>query len=376
MPSAERYVWAEVNLAALNNNMSRLKALCAPNVRFCAVVKGDGYGLGAVAVAREALAVGSDYLSVAAYSEAAELRSAGFTVPVLVLGHVMPEQANQVVAKRITQAVYSFDQAQALSRAAVDLGMTAKVHVKIDTGMSRLGVRPEAAAEFCAAVAALPNVEVEGAFTHFSSSDSEDKSVARAQFDRFQETLAAVAGKGVNLSIRHCCNSAATMDMPYAHLDMVRPGTAMYGFTPGGNRMEEREDRWPIPLEPALALKGRLSFVKPLKKGEQVGYGGTFTAPKDMILGTVPIGFADGYPRALSYKASVLVGGRRCPLAGRVCMDQSMVDLSEAPDAKMGDEVTFFGGSLPLDELSTILGSINQEFMTGLHKRVPREYVR
>ena len=376
MSSIDRYVWAEVNLSAIKNNMLRLKALLKPGVRFCSVIKADGYGHGAVAVGKEALGIGADYLAVAAYSEAAELRAAGFTIPVLLLGHSMPEQAPMVVGKHITQTVFTIEQAQALSRAALDQGLTAKVHVKVDSGMCRLGVRPDQAGEFCAAVAALPGLELEGVFTHFATADSEDKTHANEQFAAFQAALEAIRGRGINIAIRHCCNSAATMDMPQAHLDMVRPGIATYGYSPWGNALEERTGRWPIALEPAMRLKGRLSFVKPLAKGSKVGYGAAFVAPRDMVLGTVPLGYADGYPRGLSGQGGALVGGRLVPLAGRVCMDQCMLDLSEVPNTRIGDEVTFFGGDLPLDKLAASMGTITHEIMCGLSKRVPREYVR
>lgn len=374
--SVERHVWAEVNLSAIRNNMLRLKSLLKPGVRFCAVVKADGYGHGSVPVAAEAVSIGADYLAVAAFQEAEVLRDAGFTHPILVFGHVPYEVAPLLVSKRVTQTVYTMEQGRVLSQAAVGLDMKVKVHAKIDTGMSRLGIRPEDAAEFCAALAALPNIELEGVFTHFATADNEDKTLANAQFAAFMQALEAIKAKGLNIAIRHCTNSAATMDMPEAHLDMVRPGIAMYGLTPWGNILEERPNRWPIQLEPAMSLKGRLAYVKLLRKGAKVGYGATFTAPKEMLLGTLPIGYADGYSRMLSGKASVLVGGKKVPLAGRVCMDQCMVDLSDVPQAKMGDEVVFFGPGLPADELAGALGTINYEIVCMLQKRVPRVYIR
>ncbi|MDR1125677.1 MAG: alanine racemase [Deltaproteobacteria bacterium] len=376
MSSIERYVWAEINLSAIKNNMLRLKSLLKPGVKFCPVIKADGYGHGATAIAKEALGVGADYLAVAVLGEALELRAAGFTLPVLVFGHIPPELAPVTVSKRITQTVYTIDQARNLSRAALDLGLTAKIHAKIDTGMSRLGVRPEQAGEFCAALAALPGIELEGAFTHFATADNLDKTLANAQFEAFKLALDGIKGQGVNLAIRHCCNSAGTMDMPQAHLDMVRPGMALYGLTPWGNILEEKADRWPIQLEPAMKLIARLTYVKDLPKGAKVGYGAAFTAPADMVLGTLPIGYADGYTRMLSGKAHGLVNGRKAPLVGRVCMDQCMIDLSGVPDPKIGDEVILFGPGLPVDELAGALGTINYELICMVRNRVPREYVR
>ena len=278
--SVERHVWAEVNLSAIRNNMLRLKSLLKPGVRFCAVVKADGYGHGSVPVAAEAVSIGADYLAVAAFQEAEVLRDAGFTHPILVFGHVPYEVAPLLVSKRVTQTVYTMEQGRVLSQAAVGLDMKVKVHAKIDTGMSRLGIRPEDAAEFCAALAALPNIELEGVFTHFATADNEDKTLANAQFAAFMQALEAIKAKGLNIAIRHCTNSAATMDMPEAHLDMVRPGIVLYGVLP------DPASQPTIDVRPALTLVSRVVYFKVVRSGNTVGYGASWRAPHDTRVAT------------------------------------------------------------------------------------------
>lgn len=368
---SERPVYAEVDLSAIRHNIQGIRNTLRPPCRLCVVVKADGYGHGALAVAREALAVGADYLAVAVLDEAVELRAAGFTAPVLVLGFTPPALAHAVVYHGLTQTVYTPDQAEALSVAAGRLGETAKVHVKIDTGMGRLGVRPDEAAEFIRFVAGLPNLSPEGAYTHFAKADALDKTHARGQFAAFSEARRRVEAAGLALPIWHCANSAAAIDMPETHLDMIRLGIATYGLWPS-----DEVDKTRVSLRPAMKFKARVAYVKNVPAGTSVSYGCTFTTSRPSIIATLPVGYADGWTRMLSGKASVVIKGRRVPVVGRICMDQCMVDVTGVDSVEIGDEALLFGGpELSADEVAGLLGTINYEITCMVGKRVPRKYV-
>ena len=260
-------VWAEVDLGAIKNNVRHIRSTLRKGVRFCAVVKADAYGHGAVPVAKAVLAAGADQLAVAMLQEAVELRQAGIEVPILILGYTPPEEAAQVVAQKVTAAVYSLETAEALSHAAQQLGCKAIVHLKVDTGMGRIGVQPEEAGVFAAQVAALPGIEVEGVFSHFATADCEDKSYAHEQFRRFQEALQNIEAHGVKVAVRHIANSAATLELPEYHLDMVRPGIILYGIWPS------EEVKRSLPLRPAMSWKACVSHVKCVPPGSPVSYG-------------------------------------------------------------------------------------------------------
>lgn len=368
--SFDRPVWAEIDLSAFRHNMRQIKSLLQPGTIFCPIIKADGYGHGAVPLAHEAVAMGAGYLGVAILDEAAALRAAGITLPILILGYTPPQAAAFVVSNHITQTIFSKEQADALSAAAGSLGMTVKVHVKVDTGMTRIGVRPEEAAAFCSYVAGLENVHLEGMFTHFASSDSADHTYCLEQFGRFTAAIAAVEASGIRLGIRHCANSAAILSLPEGHLDMVRAGIILYGLKPSD------ECPMPIDLRPVMRLKARLAMVKQVPPGVGVSYGSIYHTQKESSLATIPIGYADGYTRMLSRKAQVLLRGQRAPVVGRICMDQCMVDVSHVPQAAVGDEVLLFGGpDLPADEIAAHLGTINYEVVCMVGKRVPRVYV-
>ncbi len=366
---ASRGVWAEIDLSALRHNISVIKNHIAEGARFCAVVKADAYGHGAVVVAREAVAMGADYLAVAVLSEAAELRHAGFTTPILVLGATQFEEADSVVDLGATQAVFSVEAARALSEAAVRRGVRAKVHLAVDTGMGRIGVRPEEAGETAAAIAALPNIELEGMFSHFALADAIDKSFAKEQFSRFQKAMDGVKAKGVEIPICHIANSAAILDMPETHLDMARAGIILYGLCPSD------EVGHAAGLRQVMSVKARLTHVKTLRAGETISYGCTFRAAKDIRVGTLPLGYADGYTRLYAGKAKVELHGKLLPIVGRICMDQCMVELTGAK-AVVGDTVTIMGGdALTADALASWLGTINYEVVCMFSPRVPRVYV-
>ena len=367
---SNRGAWAEINLSALRHNISAIKSRVADGAKFCAVVKADAYGHGAIAVAREAVAQGADYLAVAVLSEAVKLREAGFTTPILILGPTQPQEADVVVRYRITQAVFTVEQAAALAAAALRQHTHAKVHLAVDTGMGRIGVRPGNAGAVAAAIAGLPGIWLEGMFSHFASADSKDKMYAAEQFRRFQEAVAAVEARGIKLELRHIANSAAILEMPETHLDMVRAGIILYGLWPSD------EVEHVIDLRPVMKVKARLSCVKDYHPGETVSYGRTFMAAREMRVGTLPVGYADGYTRLYAGKAVVEINGQRVPVVGRICMDQCMVDVTDVNGARVGDEAVLFGSpTLTADEAAGWLGTINYEVVCMISPRVPRVYV-
>ena len=367
---ASRGVWAEIDLSALRHNISVIKSHIAEGARFCAVVKADAYGHGAIAVAREAVAMGADYLAVAVLSEAETLRRAGFTTPILVLGATQYEEADAVVDLSVTQAVFSVAAAKALSEAAARRGVRAKVHLAVDTGMGRIGVRPEEAGEIAAEISALPHIELEGMFSHFALADATDKTFAKEQFSRFQIAMDGVKAKGVKIPICHIANSAAILEMPETHLDMARAGIILYGLAPSD---EVGHDAG---LLPVMSVKARLTHLKTLHAGETVSYGCTFCASKDTLVGTLPLGYADGYTRLYAGKAKVDFHGKLLPVVGRICMDQCMVELTGAENVAVGDTVTIMGGdALTADALASWIGTINYEVVCMFSPRIPRVYV-
>lgn len=367
---ANRGAWAEIDLKAIAHNIREIKRCIRGGAKFCAVVKADAYGHGAVAVARLAVEQGADYLAVAVLSEAVQLRKAGFTTPILLLGATQYEEADAVVGYQVTQAVFTREAAEALSAAAQRQGKTAKVHLAVDTGMGRIGVRPEAAGEMAAQIAALPGIELEGMFSHFALSDARDKTYAYEQFARFQQAIAGIEARGIQIPIKHIANSAAIFEMSDTHLDMVRAGVILYGLWPSD------EVAHVVDLHPAMRVCARITYVKEVHPGETVSYGRTFTAAREMRLATLPIGYADGYTRLYAGKASVELQGRRAPIVGRICMDQCMADVTDIPAAAAGDPVTIFGSStLPADEAAGWLGTINYEVVCMIAPRVPRVYI-
>lgn len=366
-----RPVWAEINMSAIRHNMKQIMSLLKPETKFCPIIKADGYGHGAIPIAHEAEALGADYAGVAVLQEAIELRDAGITLPILILGYTPPTSSHLVIENKLTQTIYNEEQAKALSQAALDLNLQAKVHIKVDTGMSRIGVRANEATSFCQFVSALPNIEIEGIFTHFASADEKDKSSAHAQLEKFKKAIKAVEDKGINIAIKHCANSAGTLDLPEAHMDMVRAGIILYGLWPSD------ETTKPIDLKPVMKLKAKISMVKSLEAGAKISYGGTFQTKEESIIATLPLGYADGYTRRLSQKASILINGQRAPIVGRICMDQCMADVSGIANVKEGQEVLLFGGAeLPADEIARLLDTINYEVTCMVGKRVPRLYIR
>ena len=369
-----RRTWAEIDLDALAHNYQQARRKTGPGVRYLGVVKADAYGHGAVQVARKLEELGADYLAVSSLDEARELRGKGIAMPILILGHTPPAMVPELIRYGITQTVSAQAKAEEYSAAAVEANGTLKVHIKVDTGMSRLGflVRGEHFAAGVAAIAAscaLPGLEAEGIFTHFSSSDMDDaESVAytREQFAVFTAVLDALEGKGCRFALRHCANSGALARYPETYLDMVRPGIALYGVG---------DDAEALGLRPVMALKSCVSTIKVFDDGTSVSYGRTFRTEGRTRVGVLPIGYADGFFRGLSGRMSVVTERGRAPLLGRICMDMCMVDLTGLPEVHVGDAVEIFGQRQRVDDLAAILGTIPYELTCAVSKRVPRVYL-
>ena len=370
-----RRTWAEIDLDALAHNYRRARELTGPGVRYLGVVKADAYGHGAVQVAERLEELGTDYLAVSSLDEARELRHGGINAPILILGHTPPEMVPELIRYRITQAVSAQAKAEAYSAAATSCGGTLKVHIKVDTGMSRLGflVRDghfDGGVAAIAASCALPGLEAEGIFTHFAVSDEDDsdsEGYTRDQFALFTRVLDALAEKGRTFAIRHCANSGALARYPEMYLDMVRPGIALYGVGADAQRLD---------LRPVMTLKSSVSTIKIFDPGTDISYGRTYRTEGKARIGVLPIGYADGLFRGLSNRLSVVTDQGSAPIRGRICMDMTMVDLTGLPDVKVGSEVEIFGRRQSVDHLAEILDTIPYELLCAVSKRVPRVYLR
>lgn len=370
---AERPTWVEVDLSAIGNNARQLKALVGPRVRLLATLKADAYGHGALKVALTVLHNGASMLGVATVSEATLLRKAGINAPILVFGYVPLWQMREAVRLGLTITLYAVESAQALSRAALALGQTVKVHVKIDTGMGRLGIRAEQVDDVLTLlheISVLPGIELEGIYTHFAVADAEDLTHARMQLARFHSVLRVLEAAHLRPPLVHAANSAATISLPEAHFDMVRPGIALYGLDPSA------EVRLPEGFRAALSFKTQVAQVKVIPAGECISYGCIYTTERPMHVAVLPVGYADGFRRAPANWGSVLIHGQEAPLLGRICMDQCMVDVSHIPQTRMGDEVVLIGrqgmATLSAEQVAQRLGTINYEVVSEILARVPR----
>jgi alanine racemase len=361
--------WAEISLSNLDWNYRQLRSL-APHSRFAGLVKANAYGHGAVAVAHRLEKLGADYLLVACLSEALELREAGITAPILILGYTDPADTLLLLEHGITQTVYDPDLARAHSQAALAAGGRLRCHLKADTGMSRLGVlcREEdiqAAADTLSEMYRLPGLEPEGLFQHFADADTCPE-YSQMQIRRYNALLSALEERGCTFSLRHCCAGAATLNYPQAHYDMIRPGILLYGYAP------DPACEGMLEVRPVMEVKARIASVKRLPKGTCISYGRTFTLERDSVVAAVTMGYADGLPRLLSGRFSFLWQGKKMPQIGRVCMDMCMADATDLPGVQVGDEVTLFGGEGQLAELASTVGTIPYELLCGISPRVPR----
>lgn len=373
--------WVEIDLDAARHNLRLIREKCRAEQIMC-IVKADAYGHGVEHIALEYQKMGINWFGVSNVEEAVELRNYGIDRDILILGYTPVETARMLNAYNITQAVYSEEYAKELSEAAVAGGYKIKCHIKADTGMGRIGFNcrvnscVEEQISVCERVCSLPNLEFTGIFTHFAVADEgeDGQKFTRAQYFNFLKLIEGLGEKGITFRWRHCCNSAGTLEYPEMHLDMCRPGIILYGLSPSP-LLNGKYD-----LRPVMQLKTAVSMVKKLEKGASVSYGRIFTAEKDMIVATVPIGYADGYPRILSGRQELLVHGKRAPIIGRVCMDQMMLDVTDIPEIKVGDVVTAFGSDgdefISVDELAEKMGTINYELVCRMARRVPRIYIR
>lgn len=366
-------VYAEINLDAIVKNVDNLMALTKENTGALAVVKADGYGHGDVAVAKAVAQKVTGY-AVATLDEAVNLRENGVKKPILVLGYVDPYDFDILVSHEITATVFDVETAQLLADAARVQKKQAHCHIKVDTGMRRIGLEPdENGIAIVKQITALKELSADGIFTHFAASDETDKTSAEHQFKLFTDFTGRLEKEGIHFTYRHCANSAAVIDMPQVDLDMVRLGIAMYGMYPSDEVKKEK-----VELFPALDLKSHVTMVKEIPAGEKVSYGGTFTTTRTTKLATVSVGYGDGYPRALSSKGYVLVRGQKAPIVGRVCMDQMMVDVTDIENVTRADIVTLIGkdgdAEITVEEIAALAGTFNYEFVCDLGKRIPRSY--
>lgn len=370
-------VYAKIDLDAVTYNMEQMKQRIDGDTKIMAVIKSDGYGHGAIQVAE--VLEKYDYIwgfAVATLDEAVVLRTEGIQKPILVLGCIFPDQYLEMLDNDIRMNVYTEEMAKEISYMARREGKTAYLHIKLDTGMARLGfaVNNESV-DAITRISKLPNVNMEGVFTHFAKADETDKTFTKNQISQFVSMTEKLRERGVTFPYEHCANSAAIIDVEDARFDIVRAGISTYGLYPS-----EEVNQNAVHLKPALALKSHVAFVKEIEEGAPVSYGGTFVAEKKMKIATIPVGYGDGYPRSLSGKGYVLIRGKKANILGRICMDQFMVDVTDIEGVSFGDKVTLIGRdgneAISVEKLSELSGRFNYEFICALGKRIPRVYVK
>ena len=370
-----RRTWAEIDLRALEHNYHTLRSMLPQGCRLLCPVKADAYGHGAVPVAARLEKLGADYLAVACLDEGIELRKGGVKVPILILGYTEPRWWAELAEYDLTQTVFELETALALSQAAQAAGKTITVHMKADTGMTRLGLLCDGpdmdrTVEAIEKMYALPGLNWEGVFTHFAAADGSEE-YTMLQFTRFLELLERLEGRGIKFPIRHCAASAAVLYYPCTYLDMIRPGIALYGHYPD----PDSEGLDGPGLEPLMALKTRVISVKEVPAGTPVSYGCTHTLARPTRLAAIAIGYGDGLPRACSDRLKVWVRGALAPVVGRICMDQCMVDVTDLEGVSVGDEVEIYGPHVPIEDAAALAGTIQYELLCNVNKRVPRVYL-
>jgi alanine racemase len=369
--------WAEINLDNIAHNMKEIRRITNKNAEVMGVVKADAYGHGVLEVAKTLLENGASRLAVSMLDEAIQLRRTGIDVPILILGYTDPIRAGEIIENDVTQSVYSHDLAQALSDEAVKQGRKVKIHIKIDTGMSRIGFLPGySAVKNVVEISRLPNIIIEGLFTHFATADEKNREYTYAQFEKFMSICCELQRIGIHIPVKHCANSAGIIEYPEMHLDMVRPGIILYGMYPS-----EDVDKTKIDLKPAMTLKANVIMVKEVEKDTSISYGRIFTTNRTSQIATIPIGYADGFARMLSNKGKVLIHGQFAPVAGRICMDQCMVDVTDLNcKVEVGDEVVIIGpqgnNKITVEDVAQTIGMINYELVCIVGKRIPRAFVK
>ncbi len=375
----EKYsrIKAFISLDAVRYNFEQMKKNIKEGTKIVAVIKADAYGHGAVPIAR--MLEGLDYVwgfATATAQEALQLRKAGITRPVLILGLVFEEYYKELAENEVRMAVCDYETAWKFHKAAEEAGKKGLIHLAVDTGMTRIGFKDhEESLDDIRKIAALSHVEIEGLFTHFSRADEYDRTPAMVQLKRYLDFAELLEKNGIHIPLHHCSNSAGIIRVPEANLNLVRAGITIYGIYPS-----EEVERDIVKLQPVMSLKSRVSYVKDVEPGTQVSYGGTFTTERVTRMATIPVGYADGYPRMLSNKGWVLIHGKKAPICGRVCMDQFMVDVTELPEVKAGDEVTLLGEDgdefISADMLGDLSGRFSYELVCDINKRVPRIYIK
>ena len=370
-----RPVWADIDLSAIRHNLNQVKKLIGNGKKIMAVVKANGYGHGSYEVGKTCIDEGADYLGVAILDEALYLRSQGLTCPIMVLGWIPPEHYREALVNEVIITIFDEKEASLLSQVAKELQTKARIHLKVDTGMTRLGiVANDTNVAKAIEIINLPHIQVEGIFTHLSKADEIDKTYSHQQIARFKDFVDKVEqGAGRNIPLKHGANSASIIDLPQAHFNLVRPGIMLYGLNPSPD-----VDLKKVDLRPALSLKARISRVEKYTTGTKVSYGGIYITSGDTLIATIPIGYADGYSRLLTGKGEVLIKDKKYPIVGRICMDQLMVDITGDRTIKQGDQVILIGRdknfSISMDEIAYKLGTINYEVTCMLSSRVPRRY--
>lgn len=377
MNFTRRAVWAQIDLDAAAHNMRQIRKHVGPDVKIAAVVKANAYGHGSVELAKTFAENGADCFAVYSLDEAVELRRyAHIDKEIFILGHTDARRTEELLTYDIEPAVFNLKNAEFFSQEAQRLGKTLRVHIAVDTGMSRVGFQVnEFSVSEIKAIAALPNIEIRGMFTHFAVSDIKDKTFTREQYGHFRWMCKRMEEEGIHIALRHCCNSAAALELPEYYCDMVRPGIIMYGCEPSPD-----VDIKPYDLRPVMSLRCCIAHVKLIDAGATVSYGRHYTAPSRRKIATLPVGYADGYSRILSGKVDVLYHGHRVPQVGAICMDQCMIDVSGEANVHAGDEVVLFGRQgdsfIPIEEIAAACGTINYEIMCDISRRVPRVYMK
>ncbi|NLJ98571.1 MAG: alanine racemase [Tissierellia bacterium] len=370
-----RPVWAEINLDNLAYNIKEVRKSTEEGSLVTAVVKANAYGHGSLMVAKTFLNNGADRLAVATLSEAIELRRSGIEAPILVLGYTPKGQYPLAIEWNITQTLFDYESANILSKEAAKMDKKAIIHIKIDSGMGRLGFLPdEVAVDEIIKISKLPNLNIEGIFTHFATADEKDKAYTKTQYNRFIKITEKIKEKGLDIPIKHVSNSASIIDCPDYDLSMVRGGIMIYGLWPSEDVNKDR-----LKLKPAMTLKANISHVKKVPKGTGISYGQIFVTERESTIATIPIGYADGFTRLLGSGAEVSINGKRAPIVGRICMDQCMIDITDIDGVKTGDEVVIFGyeeGCPTVEEIASKLGTINYEVLCMVGRRVPRVYIK
>ena len=371
-------VYAEIDLDAIRHNVSAMSENIAKDTKILAVIKTDGYGHGAIPIAKELEEMDKVYgYAVATAEEALDLRKNEVKKPILILGYTFPGKYEELIRNNISMALFRKDSLEEIAQVAKNIGKKASVHIKIDTGMGRIGVFPdETGVEFAGEILKNEFLYLEGAFTHFAKADETDKTFTLDQIEKFRTFVNEVEEKfGYQIPMKHTSNSAGIIDLKEANLDLVRAGIILYGLWPS-----DEVSKTAVCLKPALSLYSTIVYIKDIQEGTAVSYGGKFVADKKMKIATIPVGYGDGYPRSLSGKGFVLIQGQRAPILGRVCMDQFMVDVSHIANVNMGDKVTLIGEDkgqrITVEELGDLADKFNYEFVCGLSKRIPRTFVK